>query len=375
MSSSSDSRKGPRSGTEASKARAATSAASTTGATPTASGTAAPEPDRGNAELRDLAEMKCEIEARICSLHRIAGTLHDRVEGTRQEGPIALNKIEERAHYISAMRHLHREVAKLAAMISKNGMAADQLHQMEIKAVQEGLERAQSRATEVTPRTAVRDESWPPQDPARAKAPWAAAAMAAMRVPAPFHPARRMVKVVGDVAVEATVISTGLVAAEDILAAVAPGELYYVPHWNHFAVRIGQCVLHGNLGKIYRGPPPRSAGPVARDPPEHVKECHRAKCRGDAGCRYYHDPARFPGAGNVRNFMADSWLYAPSASPSRFGTRRIGSSDCLEADLRVVQVEEARQFLDQTAHDLICSIILWHYVVRPSGHTAAPEEK
>ena len=359
MSSSSNSHKPPKSGRELG-----------------AESPAAPvEHERRYAEPRDLAEIKCEIEARICSLHRIAGALHDRVEGTRQEGPVALSKIEERAHYISTMRHLHHSVIKLAALIAKNGVAADQLHAAEIKAAQEGLERA----TEVATRTAARDEtpvtsrppgeSWVPQDPPRAKTPWAAVAM---RAPAPRLLVRRAVKVVGDITIEAIVVPAGLVTAEEILAAVAPGDIYYVPHWNHFAVRIGPCVLHGNVGKIYRGPPPRSAGPVALDSPEHVKECRRAKCRGDASCRYYHDPARFPGACNVRNYIADSWLYAGSASPSRLGARRIGSADCLEADLRVLQAGDARQFLDQAAHDLICSIIIWHHVLRPAASGLAP---
>lgn len=359
-----------------------------------------------------LAEISSEIDARVCSLHRLAEALRLRVEGTRQDGGVVdLARIEERANYIAVMRHLHAELSKLSALVTKNGIAADSLHRAEIRAAQDGLSRAQTRASDAAPAsTSARALALPlPQSPPQSQSPqpspqspqpqpqpqpspqsppsepWGMAASdnAAKKVPwatlaasagvprslpgGGATPVRKPVKVSGEIYVDATVLPSALQGARDIYASISPGELYYIPHWNHFAVRVGPCVFHANIGRVYIGAPPRSAGPVPRETPERVKECRRAKCQGGASCRYYHDPEEYPGSTDVRNFMSDSWLYSPAASPARYGTRRIGSAEYLEADLRVVGAEEARRFIGQTAHDILCSIILWNHVLAPRG--------
>lgn len=295
------------------------------------------------------------------------------------------------------MRGLHAELQKLTALVAKNGIAAEALHRAEIKAAQEGLSRAQTRAGDAQ-RLAAAAAAAPDanQESAAATngrrnsavgvwglaqsngsgAPKVAWAKLAATPPAPRPPisaqtpARRLVPVVGEVAVEAVVLPATLKSRAEVYANIAPGDVYYVPQWNHFAMRVGPCVFHGNLGRVYPGAPPKSAGLVAREAPVRVKECRRTRCQGGGGCPYYHDPETYPGSGDVRNFMADSWRYTPAASPAQYGTRRIGSADYLEADLRVIGAEEARRFMNQTAHDLLCSLILWQYVLAPAERTA-----
>jgi hypothetical protein len=343
----------------------------------------------GSAAL--LPELAGEIDARLCSLHRVADALREVVEGTRQESPIFnISTFETRASAISTMRQLHAELQKLTAIVAKNGAAAEALHRAELKAAQEGLNRAQTQAADgILARltTMAADRHSEPARPAWAQAAptpapaaepgaknpaaWAkVASSSGTAVPRPVTPAlalvRRSVRVVGDVTVDAVVLPITLKTAPEVFAAITAGDLYYVPHWNHFAVRVGGCVLHAGLGRIYRGAPPRSAGPVAREAPECVKECRRARCAGGAGCRYYHDPEDFPDSTDVRNFMADSWYYTPAVSPARYGTRRIGSASDLEADIRAIGLDEARRFLHQTAHDVLCAAILWQHVVVPA---------
>jgi hypothetical protein len=188
-------------------------------------------------------------------------------------------------------------------------------------------------------------------------------------------PARRPVKVVGDLTVEATVLSPSLKEAREVFAAVGTDGLYFIPHWGHFALRLGGCVLHAGLGRVYRGPPPRGVA-AAREAPERVKECRRGRCGGARGaCRYYHDPEDYPDSSDVRNYMADSWLYTPAASPARYGTRRIGSAESFEADMRAVGLDDARRFLDQTAHDVLCALLLWNHVIRPQRGALAPKSR
>jgi hypothetical protein len=319
-----------------------------------AAGAAAPDADGG------LPALAGEIDARLCSLNRVAELLRDLVESTRQEGPIFnLATFETRAGAISTMRQLYADLQKLTALVAKNGAAAEALHRAELRAAQEGLNRVQSPAGGSLDRLSVLAAEPAPhrEGDAAKKTPGA---------PAAAPPSRRPVKVAGGITVDAVVLPAALRASAEISAAMTSGDLHYIPYWNHFAVRIGGCVLHANLGHIYRGAPPRSAGPVARETPERVKECRRARCGGTgAGCRYYHDPEEFAGSTDVRNFMADSWHYTPAAAPGRYGGRGFGSAGDLEADIRTVSVDEARRFLHQTAHDVLCAAILWQHVVAP----------
>jgi hypothetical protein len=350
-------------------------------------------------EARPPADPLREIDVHLGALGHIAGSLRARIDEMRQGGPVVdLVKIEERAALLSAMNYLHSKLRKLTAEVSKTGVAASALHKAEIKAAQEGLSRAQApsgargtpsagagrpdgapRATlaqgppsrgrkggELRSDAGAAQHAAPPLAPLPVPKPsWSQLVAGVPRAPVPSA-ARRPVFVVGEIAIEAVVLPAALRTPQEVFGHVAPGDLYYVPAWKQFALRIGTCVLHANLGHIYRGAPPKGARPRGREAPERVKECRRDNCLG-AGCRYYHDPETHPDAANVRNFMADSWSYTPSVTPARYGARRIGSIEHLEADLHVVGVDEARRFLHQTGHDLLCALILWQYVLGPGA--------
>ena len=319
------------------------------------------------------------------------GALGEVIEGTRQDIPIFnIETFETRAGAINTMRRLYASLQKLSAVVVKNGAAAEALHRAELKAAQEGLNRAQTQGADgilarLTTLTAADDKRPEPVPEPGAKSPaaWSKVVSTPRAPPVVPRPvaaaltvaARRSVRVVGDIAVDAVVLSPALKTAPEVFAAIMAGDLYYVPHWNHFAVRIGGCVLHANLGRIYRGAPPRSAGPVAHEAPERVKECRRARCAGSGACRYYHDPEEFAGSTETRNFMADSWHYTPAASPARYGARRIGSAREIEADIRAIGLDEARRFLHQTAHDVLCAAILWQHVVAPAQRQKHAEAK
>lgn len=282
----------------------------------------------------NLATITKEIDSRVCSLQRIAAQLKQHAEEAQLKGAILnLEAIESRANCIAVMRHMHTELQKLLALVAKNGQNAEIIHRNEIKVAQEGLVRAQ-------------DTHW-----GRAAAPPEPRA-AVPAAPRPPNPRARVPVAEGtDLALEATVLPEALRRPAEVFAAIQGGELYYVPAWRHFAFRVGPCVLHAGLGRIYR----------PGETPERVKECYRQGCTG-RGCRYYHDPEVYPG-GDVRNYMADSWLYMPPGAMTRYGGRRFGSSGSLEIDLRTMTPEDARRHLHQTTHDVICSLILWQQVI------------
>ncbi len=80
------------------------------------------------------------------------------------------------------------------------------------------------------------------------------------------------------------------------------GELYYVSTADHFAVKIAGKLLHGNIGMIY----------TDEKIPEKIKDCKFAEsCVKRDNCDYYHDPLKFGGSKDHRNFIASSWLYVP----------------------------------------------------------------
>jgi hypothetical protein len=129
------------------------------------------------------------------------------------------------------------------------------------------------------------------------------------------------------------------------------GELYYVDSSDHFAFKLCGKILHGNIGVIY----------TEEKNPEKIKDCKFASsCMKLDNCDYYHDPVKFPGSKDHRNFIASSWLYAPPNSQykNRPRSRRFGSRDHLDTDIVGLQEEEISRFQDQTMHDLLCSLLL-----------------
>jgi hypothetical protein len=168
--------------------------------------------------------------------------------------------------------------------------------------------------------------------------------------------ARREVAVAPGLSLEAIVLPDTLAGRDEVYARVRLPELYFVPRWGHFAARVGGTVFHGNVGEVLLGD---------RGRPARVKECRR---RGACppGCAHYHDPARGGEKRDVRNFRAESWLYAAAEKRGRvrYGARHVGARSQLGADLLTVSAAGARRRLDQTAHDILCALLLAKYVLK-----------
>lgn len=129
------------------------------------------------------------------------------------------------------------------------------------------------------------------------------------------------------------------------------GGLYYVENAGHFAVRLCGQLLHGNIGNIYAN---------ARVPLK-VKGCKfSTSCSKQDNCDYYHDPAKFSGSKDVRNYVANSWLYS-SGDNLRPGGRHFGSLNNLDTDITFMRDEDVNKFRSQTMHDLLCSLLLGRY--------------
>ncbi len=128
------------------------------------------------------------------------------------------------------------------------------------------------------------------------------------------------------------------------------GELYYVDSADHFALKIAGRLLHGNIGIIY----------TDERNPEKIKDCRFADtCVKRDNCDYYHNPLKFTGSQDHRNFIASSWLYSPPhGQKNRPRARRFGSREHLDIDISLMQEDDIERFRDQTMHDLLCAFLL-----------------
>lgn len=377
-----------------------------------------------------LPNLAAEAAGHTCALRRIVDALMEGVDGTRHPGPVFnLDLVETRAKYIAAMRRLHADLYKLAALAAKNGGAAELVHRTELKTLQESLKRASAGdgpkaegpaavlAREPAPATPRRPSNPEPraaqerpaagpepvtaqERPAASPEPtasgivlslprtegpkygiWGGGASTMAKLMAasqgagrPPPAAARASIAVGPAAedpavtLDAILVPGGLSAPREILAAVGP-ELHYIAQWGHFAVRVAGVVFHANAARIYGQLGPRRT----KMRPERVRECSRAACARPAArraCLYYHDPEAFPGSTDARNFTAESFVYSPPAlSPRGAGLlRRFGSVDHMEADLRLVSREEARLYMHQVAFEILMALVLDKYVLRGLGH-------
>lgn len=132
------------------------------------------------------------------------------------------------------------------------------------------------------------------------------------------------------------------------------GKLYYVESADHLAFRLEGMLLHGNIGVIY----------TEHCTPEKIRSCRFADdCIKKNRCDYYHDPSKFPGSRDHRNFVASSWLYAPPGSQYQQHTksRRFGSRNNLDTDIVQLTEEEITRYYDQTMHDMLCCMLLNSY--------------
>lgn len=131
----------------------------------------------------------------------------------------------------------------------------------------------------------------------------------------------------------------------------AEGELYYVEPADHFAIKIAGHLFHGNIGTIY----------TEERNPSKIKDCKFAdSCVKQDKCDYYHDPIKFTGSKDHRNYIASSFLYAPPGInyKGRPRGRQYGSRDYLDVDIVEMGDEDRQRFHDQTMHDILCSLLL-----------------
>jgi hypothetical protein len=129
------------------------------------------------------------------------------------------------------------------------------------------------------------------------------------------------------------------------------GNLYYVEPADHFAIRIYDQLLHGNIGTIYTD---------AKNP-EKIKDCKYASgCMKRDRCDYYHDPSTFANSNDRRNFIASSWLYTPPNSQykNKSRSRRFGSLEHLDTDIVSLSDDEITRYRDQAMHDLLCVLVI-----------------
>jgi len=358
-----------------------------------------------------------EMDVQLCTLHRAATQICTEIDRYWQAGPgYDIEIFETQAKHISTLRSLHSELQALTALVGKNGAAAEQRHTDEIKAAQDAFSRMHlcvkrpdpprnqmtvgdlfsgptivERPTGIKTATLVADIEGdfaePTGDDEGAAGSFAKSTGVAklsgiaklsgadgwikqkkrpqvlkLAQPQALKPAqaqvtRQLITLQGAVGIDAQIIPATLSTTAEIFAAVKSGDIHYIPQWNHFALRIGECVLHANIGRVYGG---ASRSAVPRDMPERVKECTRRNCGGTTeGCNFYHDPELHPGSTDVRNFVSESWLYCPAVVPARYGSRRIGSIVSLESDLELMSLDDSRRFIHQATHDILCAVIIW----------------
>jgi hypothetical protein len=345
---------------------------------------------------KTLASLQVNAENGLDSLRRAVDALNDRVNGMQHAGPVFnLALVEIRAKYIAAMKNIHSELQKLLGRVAESGASAESLHRGEIKTMQESLKRAavpvpglaspaahMSRTTLRTPTgvpamevsTAVGDMAelaarpniavplgaWAGGNPTTRRALQGAGLQTRARVSIPVGTSDDSAPEA--ITLEAVVVPKELDTAREILSLVTGHELFYIPQWNHFAARVGGLVFHANIAHIYSRLGDRRHG-RSRARPEKVRECGRTHC-GQRSCRYFHDPEKFPGSKDARNFTAESFIYAPpTMSPRGVGAlRRFGSAGDLDIDLKLISSKEARLFVHQVSHDILCALILCKYV-------------
>lgn len=154
----------------------------------------------------------------------------------------------------------------------------------------------------------------------------------------PLQPtARTLIKITPALAIPAMIVHTFDRVLPD-------GNLYYVDTHNHFAIKINDKLLHGNIGSIINDD----------RVPTKIKPCKfRNGCNKGGRCDYYHDPMVFAGSKDVRNYTAHSWMYAKHRD-----CRRYGSLENLDTDIVSIDQAERDKYYDQTMHDLLCTLLL-----------------
>lgn len=139
------------------------------------------------------------------------------------------------------------------------------------------------------------------------------------------------------------------------------GILYYIPPIKRFALRFAGFTFQGNIGIVYVG-----SGSI----PHKVHDCTARHCN-IVSCNYYHNPLRFQGSTDIRNFVASSWIYdnretrvasARDAHVNPRKSRKLSSRANLEADIATITPQDLSYYNEQFMHDLLCAIVMNSYV-------------
>ena len=291
-------------------------------------------------------ELNCAIkdfDSNICAIKNLVDALDQNITTTKQEIPlINLMLTHKRADAISMLRHINGELKALVLHVTDIGRAADAIHNEEIRMVRNGISQAAQTAL------GKPAQGKPPADQELdSNAEW----FQKISIPGPkakTETQAQMIQIAPNVKIPAVAVPAHL-RGKELVDAVQPGKLYYIPQWNHFAVNIGGAFLHAGIGNIYRG---------RVDAPALVKDCWKGNC-SRVNCRYFHDPELFAGSTDVRNYIFDSCFYVPAfATTERTGARRIGDAENLENDLKTITAQDARRFMSGAMHDLLCAILV-----------------
>ena len=111
------------------------------------------------------------------------------------------------------------------------------------------------------------------------------------------------------------------------------GNLYYIDSTDHFAFKINGQLFHGNIGQI-----------LMEKNPTKIKNCKFEICAKKTNCDYYHNPLRYIGSKDHRNFISNGTFFS--------------SRDTLKIDIECLSSEEIERFRDLTMHNLLCALLM-----------------
>lgn len=132
------------------------------------------------------------------------------------------------------------------------------------------------------------------------------------------------------------------VVVQDFKDVEKPGVTYYVSSADHYAIKIDDILIHGNIGNI------------SDRNTDKLRACrYGSACSDIEKCSYYHDPLIVPGSRDRRNYTPYSWQYGTNPL-----NRRFGSYDKLDSDIKQLTREEIDRFSCQLAHDFLCLRLL-----------------
>lgn len=135
--------------------------------------------------------------------------------------------------------------------------------------------------------------------------------------------------------------------SEKLIKIIDPGYLYYSHAADTFFILMqpGNMLLYGNIGEI--------TAPVGS--PSKVKDCKYFPCKYNK-CDFYHDPFKYPGSSERRNFIINSWEYSGAMSNQKRQSeqsRIVGSRSNLDIDVQLINESQMNLYSAQLMHDLL----------------------